>query len=331
MRRILQLVAVVAVTGALAVPGVDQMATATAQDPCGDLVAMIVNRSIACTHGGDAPAPHTARLTLAATDATPPPPCPGNGTRGRRIRVLLGVPAGTATDGPAARSVIRRAIGLADQNLDLQSASIGQHYRFYCELDRRVSIPTVALPAIGSDGQYAFGDVITGLSKAGYTGGRSIYAVFVANIDCCYPFGGQGTLAIDDQPDPTFNANNGAFARYAMIRFGTGYSVTSLAMIFQHETGHNIGAVQDSAPHASGGYHCYEANDVMCYNDGGSYFAGGGTMLETCPDLGVTGLSAFDCGGDDYYNAAPDPGTYLDAHWNTADSRWLTPVGATGD
>ena len=89
--------------------------------------------------------------------------------------------------------------------------------------------------------------------------------------------------------------------------------------------------MQNSAPHASGGFHCYETYDTMCYNDGGSYFTGGGTLHASCPDVSPTGMYAFDCHGDDYYNVAPAQGTYLADHWDVADSSWLTAPGVSGE
>jgi len=265
------------------------------------------------------------------TRALASPPCPGNGWKGARVHVLLGVPSDT-TAPPAAstKSLLRQALAMADANLDATSPQVGQHYRFYCRDDTSVTIRTVTLPAIGTDNTYAFNDVIKGLSNAGYTKPSAIYAAFVANIDCCYTYGGQGSLADDDRSGASVNANNGSFARYSMMRLGAGFDASTLALLFQHETGHNMGAVQNSAPHTSGAYHCYETNDVMCYNDGGSYFVGGGTLVSVCPTLTTVGLYAFDCGGDDYYNASPPANSYLADHWDVSESKWLTPVGASG-
>ena len=66
------------------------------------------------------------------------------------------------------------------------------------------------------------------------------------------------------------------WTRYSMVRLG--WTTKDLARIWQHEIGHNLGAVQDSAPHSSLAGHCYESLDVMCYADGGQYFDDGGTF-----------------------------------------------------
>jgi hypothetical protein len=286
-----------------------------------------------CTHGGDDALATTetgTRHAPASRAQTPPAPCAGNGRTGRRIHVLLGYPSDTPMpDATTARPLIKQVIAMADKNLDAQSSERGQHYRFWCKRDRSVTISKVALAPIGVDVTYAFDDVMSSLAAAGFDRAQFVYSVFVANIDCCYAYGGQGSLAVDDRPNPTSNANNGAFARYSMIRFNAAFSASGLARVWQHETGHNLGAVQNSAPHASGGFHCYEEFDVMCYDDGGSYFAGGGGLVDNCPSQSADGQYAFDCNGDDYYNVDPANGNYLTDHWNLADSRWLTPVGKT--
>jgi len=329
-RAFLLLVAVAAGGVAMSAP------QATAGGVCGDLEEIVVAGVVTCTHGGDQPVLEVVGVPGSRTSpvrATPPPaPCPGNGRSGRRVRILLGYPSDTArpvtTD---ARPLIKQAVTMADGNLDARSPkAVGQHYRFWCRHDRRVTISVVALAPIGADGAYTFNEVASSLATAGYDHRQSVYAVFVANIECCYPYGGQGSLAVDDEPDPDTNANNGAYPRYSMIRFNTGSAASSLARVFQHETGHNLGAVQNSAPHATGGFHCYETLDVMCYNDGGSYFSGGGELVPDCPDAMADGQYIFDCKGDDYYNIAPGHGTYLATHWNLADSHWLTAVGNSG-
>jgi hypothetical protein len=313
-------------TGAVAATALD-----TASNSCGTMDAIVIGGVTECTHGGDAPPPVLPDAP-AQSRSIPRAPCPGDGRSGPRVRVLLGVPADTTAPDPAAtKSLLRQALYLADANLDAASTSVGQHYRFFCRHDRSVTITTVQLPAIGADTTYTFDDVTTGLTKQGFTKRSAIYATFVANIDCCYTYGGQGSMTSDDRANPSTNSNNGSFPRYSMIRLGATFDATTLALVFQHETGHNMGAVQNSAPHTSGAFHCYETNDIMCYNDAGPYFTDGGLLVSVCPDLSTVGMYVFDCGGDDYYNAAPAASTYLSDHWNVADSKWLTAVGASGN
>jgi hypothetical protein len=91
--------------------------------------------------------------------------------------------------------------------------------------------------------------------------------------------------------------------------------------MFLHELLHTLGAVQDNAPHATGGGHCYDGADVMCYADGGprspryrsSYCS---TLTSVIPQV-------IDCSRDDYFNPTPNPGSYLSTHWNVYDSAFL--------
>ena len=145
-------------------------------------------------------------------------------------------------------------------------------------------------------------------------------------VTCCYGPAGQGTIYFDDRADPAGNLNNmiSTGPRFAMVEIGG--STATGAYVFLHEVGHTLGAVQDSAPHSSGAGHCYTGYDVMCYADGGPWFDGGGTMESVCPPM-TDRQRPFDCEGGDYYEVDPASGSYLDEHWNTADSGWLTRPG----
>src|SRR5207248_4842237 len=83
-----------------------------------------------------------------------------------------------------------------------------------------------------------------------------------------------------------------------------------------HELGHNLGAVNDSAPNSSKAGHCLDEYDVMCYND-----SGGLKTHVVCTDRAHD--QRLDCNHDDYYNTNPSPGSYLTNHWNVADNQFL--------
>jgi hypothetical protein len=97
-----------------------------------------------------------------------------------------------------------------------------------------------------------------------------------------------------------------------------------------HEMTHNLGAVQWSAPHTtqpagftSPGYgHCWQGYDVMCYleNAGAAH-----PMRYDCPRTEGAIPQVYDCGRDDYFNPAPEPGSYLSRAWNVYDSAFLAP------
>ena len=84
---------------------------------------------------------------------------------------------------------------------------------------------------------------------------------------------------------------------------------------------HNLGGVQHSARNATGGFHCIDEWDVMCYQDG----SGAATRVE-CPDR-ARDATRFDCNHDDYFHPDPPVGSYLANPWNTANSQFL--IGAT--
>ena len=76
---------------------------------------------------------------------------------------------------------------------------------------------------------------------------------------------GQGAFYSDTRRDPA-NANDAAGKVALVFRSGTGFCNSNAA---RHEMGHNMGAVQNSAPHSDGGGHCDDASgDTMCLTTG---------------------------------------------------------------
>ena len=76
-----------------------------------------------------------------------------------------------------------------------------------------------------------------------------------------------------------------------------------------HENAHNMGAVQDTAPYATGVGHCNDGQDIMCYPDGGptsSY-----RIRPGCEDY-----VRYDCYKDSYFDTNTEPGDWLRTHWN---------------
>jgi hypothetical protein len=82
-----------------------------------------------------------------------------------------------------------------------------------------------------------------------------------------------------------------------------------------HEITHTLGGVQPSAPNGTTYGHCSDAKDVMCYDDGG--LKAGQRVVQSCTTV------QYDCDGEDYFNAAPAPGSYLASNWNVYDSAFL--------
>lgn len=116
-------------------------------------------------------------------------------------------------------------------------------------------------------------------------------------------YGGQGTWSNDDRPGPE-NANNQGGAVSVV------YTTTRLTgWLWLHELFHSMGAVQDSAPHSTGKWHCNDAPDVMCEQDDGP---------RSNYDVVCGAPRKIDCNRDDYFDPEPAPGSYLATHWNLA-------------
>jgi hypothetical protein len=250
--------------------------------------------------------------------------CHDGGVTGKRVEILYGVPLDRANRYAEMLATMRNVLVEVAGNLDDSDVATTQHYRFLCENGVDVTIRNLTLLPVGSDASFTWQDyvdslqrqVALGLGPKDYVDNDRVYMTFVDQITNVYPYGGQGSIFNDDRPEPSANYNN-IYAKYSMTAYFS-------ARVVAHEVGHNIGAVQHSAPHASGGYHCHEDGDLMCYQDGGSYFQAGGQMTYPCPGAQA---NLMDCGKDDYYHpGTPAAASYLATHWNTANSGFLTPA-----
>jgi hypothetical protein len=173
---------------------------------------------------------------------------------------------------------------------------------------------------LSSTGDDSFGNTVSELAALGYASPSRKYLVW---MDAPGPYCGIGETYLDDR-DVLDNYNNGRssvpgmFARVDAPCWGS-----STTPVEAHELVHTLGAVQSSAPHSTGrfpapaGGHCTDESDVMCYDDDGK---GAAAVTSVCPSSEERRL---DCGDDDYFHTSPAPGSYLDTHWNTANSRFL--------
>jgi hypothetical protein len=156
-------------------------------------------------------------------------------------------------------------------------------------VDRMIS--TTSVPA-----------VVDAIENAGLESESANYTVF-------YDGDAAGACGVATyRPDERLAADN-------LSNTGGGYAVVYDPCWFNegpmHEMAHNMGAVQYGAPHSTGtGGHCNEELDVACYSpDGGDLNQSG--VVYRC-DTRIQ----FDCGFDDYFDSAPEPGEYLSEHWN---------------
>jgi len=278
-----------------------------------------------CTHGpdrtppagldaiddgnGEAAAATTAPATTApATTAPAADPtagavaCYSDGTNGTRVQVLYAHTTDVADQFATVAPKIPAWAATVDHYVAASAAARGgtRHVRYVVDGNCQLQVTDVTMASGGAD---TLTKTINELVAHGYNRPDRKYLVFVDSSVYC----GISTIASDDSPWST-NANNNhpEYARVDRPCWGGGAPA--------HELMHALGAVQLSAPHTSGAYHCYDGADIMCYNDNGSYFANGGTMKQVCTTTGM-----FDCNNDDYFDAGtPAPGSYLATHWNAA-------------
>jgi hypothetical protein len=266
-----------------------------------------------CTHGPDA-APEGYDVKGEPTPATGPasastltPLCSGDGVTGKRTQVVYARSSDRSDRYAAFLPSFRTWAADADRIYAASAAETGgvRRLRFVHNSSCVVSVINAVMPANGDD---TFSNTITALKNLGLNRTDRKYMVFVdANVYC-----GIGNIDGDDQPGSA-NLNNGG-PDYGRTDAGCWGGNTAA-----HEHMHNIGGVQLSAPHTSGGWHCTDEWDLMCYSDTPNH----PTMVIACPDTARGRL--FDCNHDDYFNTSPTPGSYLATKWNAANSQYLIP------
>lgn len=175
-------------------------------------------------------------------------------------------------------------------------------YRVACSLGG-VEIIDVRLTT--TDANTSFGSIVRDLIAKGYTSPFAKYWIFYDG-PARDGAAGVGTIRLNDIGTAD-NPNN----------FGPGYAVAFNTGLFNsmrtmmHENGHNLGAVQYSAPNSNRGGHCNDGVDVMCYYDPGAPL-GSLYRERSCRS------ADYDCRFNDYFNPRPAKGSYLAKKWNTA-------------
>ncbi len=272
-----------------------------------------------CTHGPD-PAPPgfdvsraVRAISVEAAEAAPAIICDGDGVSGKRVQVLYVHSSDVPSRYADYLASIRSWAAQADQIFQNSAAETGsiRNIRFVQDTSCTLTVDDVPIPGAAMNG---FGPMITQLQSLGYNRTDRMYLIFgdTTSAGIC----GIGNVMGDDRPDPAVNRNN-VGPRYARVDAGC-WSGSVAA----HELTHNLGGVQLSAPNTSGGFHCIDEYDVMCYSDTPNH----PTMRIDCSDRALNS-TLLDCGHQDYFNTNPAPDNYLASHWNVANNQFLI----TGD
>jgi hypothetical protein len=142
------------------------------------------------------------------------------------------------------------------------------------------------------------------------------YIIFTdSNVYC-----GIGTHNYDEKADASNQSNKGpGYARQDDLSRCVPGDTFHLAAA--HELMHTLGAVNKGAPNYSGGGHCIDEFDNMCYGEVNKTTAANGkAIMQVCPP---EHNQVYDCNHNDYFSTSPAPGSYLDVAWNAANSSFL--------
>jgi alpha-tubulin suppressor-like RCC1 family protein len=232
--------------------------------------------------------------------------CDGDGVSGARTQVLYIHASDTPDRLSTYKSSIQSWASEADLIYRSSAAETGgsRHIRFVQDSS---CAPTVLDVTVSPTGDGDFGNTISEVEALGFGRSDRVYMMFVdANVYC-----GVGTLSGDDSTSQ--NNWNNIGPSYGRIDAGcwSGW-------VAAHEHMHNLGGVQDSAPHSTGAGHCFDEYDVMCYADSPT----SPPLQVLCSDQ-ARDKTLFDCNHDDYFSTNPAPSNYLATHWNAANNQFL--------
>lgn len=251
-----------------------------------------------------AAAPSAADRAVAAGPAGQTVQCDGDGSSGNRVQVVYVHTPGRDRYSEYLASFRKWA---ADADL-IYSASAKEtggvrHIRYVTAADCTPTVLNIELPASALS---EFSATNSALAGKGLDRRDRKYMIFAdAQVYC-----GIGTFNGDERP----GQNN-------LSNFGPSYGRTDSGCwgghTAAHELGHNLGAVNNSAPNTSRGAHCTDEWDVMCYSDTPYY----PQMRNVCTNQASENI--LDCNHDDYFHTSPKAGSYLATHWNIADNQFL--------
>ena len=282
--------------------GASERAIGEGAEPVGEgLYRVRVGGESLTTHGPDA-APPSERIATRGPDSIlglggpeRAPVCSGDYHQHVLVAHLAGAPDRVDEVRSSVQAHLRRMNWLLNADA-VESGGTTADYKVLCDGAGQVRVDSFATPGA------AFEDVVRSARAAGFDDPTADYTIFFDGVG---PGGGCGIGSY--RSDDRLAANNAS-------NTGGGYGITYQPCWFgttpMHENAHNQGAVTYAAPQSTGtGGHCNQGHDVLCYAPDG----GDRNQVFT---VGCADRVHFDCGGDDYFDAAPEPGEYLETHWN---------------
>ncbi|MFJ6370144.1 RICIN domain-containing protein [Streptomyces virginiae] len=250
------------------------------------------------------PAAAAGSQNVAAGPAGQTVQCDGDGSTGNRVQVVYVHAPGKDRYSEYVAS-FRKWAADADLIYSTSAKETGgvRHIRYVTAADCTPTVLNIELP---TSALAEFSATNNALAGKGLDRRDRKYMIFADTQVYC----GIGTFAGDERPGQANQSN-----------FGPSYGRTDSGCwgghTAAHELGHNLGAVNNSAPNTSRGAHCTDEYDVMCYSDTPYY----PQMRNICTNQAAENI--LDCNHDDYFHTSPKPGSYLATHWNIADNQFL--------
>ncbi|RKS72701.1 hypothetical protein CLV35_2950 [Motilibacter peucedani] len=233
--------------------------------------------------------------------------CSDDGVSGNRVQAVYVVASDRADRYDSVVGSLRQYAAGVDAVFLASAAEHGGRRQIRWVHDASCQL-SVAHAVVAPSATASFASLTSAVAAQGYNRGDRKYLLYTDATVLC----GVANVYTDTTAAQS-NANNGGYAQYARVDapcWAAGdHSVEA------HELTHTLGAVLSFAPHVSAAGHCTDESDVMCYVDGP-----GVVMTQSCP---TSHEKLLDCGGDDYFNTNPAPGSALAQNWNAANSSFL--------
>jgi hypothetical protein len=206
------------------------------------------------------------------------------------------------------------------QYLDIQSVALPHDRSYYIAGDDETNFFNLAADVhavVGNDTRDVFvlGDGLTTPGAPTASPDQGVWGI--------------AQVSPDDRMGNSNESNSGGLTGMMLTPPGTNPDpVDWQPTVMLHEITHNLGGVQQSAPHSTPFSHCWDGRDVMCYADGSTGSQPYTTSV--CDFVGGAIPQTYDCDHDDYFSPDPAPGSYLATHWNVYTSAFMGTCSQLG-